>query len=316
MVAAWMSAETGVGPSMASGSHVCSGSCADFASPPISSRPQIQLIVDVSTPSCAAGAEDLDVVDRAELAEDHEDADRHADVADGVHDERLLGGGDRARPLVPEADQQVRRQADHAPADQQHDEVRRQHQDQHREHEQVQVGEVAALLHVAVHVPDRVDVDQEADARHDEQHHGATAGRRGSSCRRGTCRTAATSRRRRGSTRDLLVRGRAGDEHDHAERERGQHRDDRRSSARRGAERARRANPSSAISTQPASGAAYASQASCEILSAVQLHQLRRCRASSCGAPSRRSARARPRPRRRRRPSRRARTPGRRRPPT
>ncbi len=53
MVAAWMRAETGVGPSMASGSHVCSGSCADLARPPISSRPQIQLIVDVSTPSCA-----------------------------------------------------------------------------------------------------------------------------------------------------------------------------------------------------------------------------------------------------------------------
>ena len=31
IVAAWISAETGVGPSMASGSHVCNGTCADFA---------------------------------------------------------------------------------------------------------------------------------------------------------------------------------------------------------------------------------------------------------------------------------------------
>src|SRR5690554_8086814 len=30
MVAAWMSADTGVGPAMASGSQVCSGSCADL----------------------------------------------------------------------------------------------------------------------------------------------------------------------------------------------------------------------------------------------------------------------------------------------
>ena len=30
MVAAWMSAETGVGPAMASGSHTNSGSCADL----------------------------------------------------------------------------------------------------------------------------------------------------------------------------------------------------------------------------------------------------------------------------------------------
>jgi hypothetical protein len=34
MVAAWIRAETGVGPSMASGSQVWSGSCADFANAP------------------------------------------------------------------------------------------------------------------------------------------------------------------------------------------------------------------------------------------------------------------------------------------
>ncbi len=40
IVAAWMSALTGVGPSIASGSHVCSGICADFANAPTSSRMQ------------------------------------------------------------------------------------------------------------------------------------------------------------------------------------------------------------------------------------------------------------------------------------
>ena len=54
MVAAWMSAETGVGPSIASGSHVCSGSCADLRERHRSAAAaQIQLTVDVSTPSCA-----------------------------------------------------------------------------------------------------------------------------------------------------------------------------------------------------------------------------------------------------------------------
>jgi hypothetical protein len=37
MVAAWISAETGVGPAMASGSQVCSGNCADFPATPQSS---------------------------------------------------------------------------------------------------------------------------------------------------------------------------------------------------------------------------------------------------------------------------------------
>ena len=40
IVAAWISALTGVGPSIASGSHVCKGICADFANAPTSSSTQ------------------------------------------------------------------------------------------------------------------------------------------------------------------------------------------------------------------------------------------------------------------------------------
>ena len=36
MVAAWISAETGVGPSIASGSQMCSGACADLPAAPAS----------------------------------------------------------------------------------------------------------------------------------------------------------------------------------------------------------------------------------------------------------------------------------------
>ncbi len=42
IVAAWISALTGVGPSIASGSHVCSGTCADFAAQPMNSPRQIR----------------------------------------------------------------------------------------------------------------------------------------------------------------------------------------------------------------------------------------------------------------------------------
>src|SRR3546814_3638944 len=38
IVAAWISALTGVGPSIASGSHVCSPSCADLPIAPTNSR--------------------------------------------------------------------------------------------------------------------------------------------------------------------------------------------------------------------------------------------------------------------------------------
>ena len=38
MVAAWISAETGVGPSIASGNQVCSPSCADLPIAPTNSK--------------------------------------------------------------------------------------------------------------------------------------------------------------------------------------------------------------------------------------------------------------------------------------
>ena len=44
MVAAWISALTGVGPSIASGSHVCSRNCADFPQAPMNSRMQTSSI--------------------------------------------------------------------------------------------------------------------------------------------------------------------------------------------------------------------------------------------------------------------------------
>src|ERR1700748_3215960 len=52
MVAAWISADTGVGPSIASPNQACSGTCADLAHAPSSSKSPIA----VSAPWLAAGA--------------------------------------------------------------------------------------------------------------------------------------------------------------------------------------------------------------------------------------------------------------------
>src|SRR5438270_12988181 len=46
MVAAWMSALTGVGPSMAGGNQTCSGTCADFPTAPQKTR----IIASVNRP--------------------------------------------------------------------------------------------------------------------------------------------------------------------------------------------------------------------------------------------------------------------------
>ena len=50
MVAAWISADMGVGPSMESGSQTCSGNCADLPMAPMKSRMQVSVITDHSEP--------------------------------------------------------------------------------------------------------------------------------------------------------------------------------------------------------------------------------------------------------------------------
>ena len=50
IVAAWISADMGVGPSMESGSHTCRGNCADLPIAPINSRMQMSDMADHSEP--------------------------------------------------------------------------------------------------------------------------------------------------------------------------------------------------------------------------------------------------------------------------
>ena len=76
-----------------------------------------------------------------------------------------------SEPVVPEPDQQVRREPDEAPAHEQEQEVPRLHEQEHREDEERHVGEVATLLVVAGHVAHRVPDDEPADSRDDEHHH-------------------------------------------------------------------------------------------------------------------------------------------------
>ena len=66
------------------------------------------------------------------------------------------------------------------------EEARAEHEHQHRGGEQVQVREEPREARVAVHVPDRVEVDQRADAGDEQDHRRPRAGRRGSRSRRGS----------------------------------------------------------------------------------------------------------------------------------
>ena len=116
---------------------------------------------------------DLLEIDRMELGEEKERAEDEREVADTVDDERLLGGVRRGLLLVPEADQQVRAEADALPPDEHHRQAGAEDQHQHEGGEQVQIREVPGVLAVGllVHVGGRVDVNQRANAGDDEDHH-------------------------------------------------------------------------------------------------------------------------------------------------
>ena len=168
IVAAWISADTGVGPSMASGSQMNSGSWADLPTAPRNrSR---QMAVAVLERQVLGERQEAGVAERAHRLEGEEHRQHEAEVADAVGDEGLLARHRGAVAVEPERDQEVGAGAHALPAEEGHDEVLAQHEHEHREHEEVQVDEELGELRIAVHVPDRVQVDERADAG-DEQRH-------------------------------------------------------------------------------------------------------------------------------------------------
>ena len=114
--------------------------------------------------------EDRLEVEGADALDEDEERERERRVADRVHDERLLPGLDGRAPEVPEVDQEVGGEADHAPAGEQEQQVAGLDEQEHREDEERLVRVVAPLLLVAVHVADGVGEDQEAHAGDDEHH--------------------------------------------------------------------------------------------------------------------------------------------------
>ena len=107
----------------------------------------------------------------AEGDEHQEDRETHPHVTDAVDDERLLGRGRRRGLVLPEPDEEVRREAHALPAQEQAEVVLGQHQHQHRGDEEVEVAEEPAPARVVRHVADRVDVDQRPDARDQQEEH-------------------------------------------------------------------------------------------------------------------------------------------------
>jgi len=167
MVAAWMSAETGVGPAMASGSHVKSGIWALTGGP--DEEQQDGSCCHATVHAWSLGQDRVEV-QSADLPENDEHGQEKSKVPDPVHDEGLVRRLAVVAVGVPETDQQVGAQPNTFPAQEQDHEVIPEDQVQHGEDEQVQVGEKAPETIISMHVAHRIHMDEAAHARDDHGH--------------------------------------------------------------------------------------------------------------------------------------------------
>ena len=121
-------------------------------------------------PDAAEVGEDCVVVEAPGALVDEEQRHKERRVADAIEDHRLLGGARRAVAFEPETDEEVRADTNTLPSEEQQQEVVRQHEQQHRGHEQVQVQEELREVLVVLHVADRVEVDEGAHTGHERRH--------------------------------------------------------------------------------------------------------------------------------------------------
>ena len=110
-------AETGVGPSIASGSQTCSGTCADLPAAPakMPSAKKVSVVLPMAPASASSWISAMSKVPACCV--DQQDRQQEAEVAEARDEEGLLGGRGGGRPVEPEADEQVGREADHLPED-------------------------------------------------------------------------------------------------------------------------------------------------------------------------------------------------------
>ncbi len=111
-------------------------------------------------------------IDRAGQQEHRENSERKAEIADPVDQKRLDRRGIRLRLVEPEADQQIARQPNAFPAEEQLREIVGRHQHQHGEGEERQIREEARPVRIVGHVADRIEMHEGGYRRHHDQHHG------------------------------------------------------------------------------------------------------------------------------------------------
>ena len=72
--------------------------------------------------------------------------------------------------MEPVPDQNIRGETDQLPKDEEHDEIVRENDAEHREHEERKRREITRFTFVIPHVTQRIDMDRRSDTGNDEEH--------------------------------------------------------------------------------------------------------------------------------------------------
>ena len=110
MVAAWISALTGVGPAMASGNQTNRGICADLPVAPTNRRRVITVIIcGLKHPDMFLQLREIQSPDSLapQFRDQKKNAQYETEIADAVDDEGFVAGDGIVVVAVPEADEQI-----------------------------------------------------------------------------------------------------------------------------------------------------------------------------------------------------------------
>jgi hypothetical protein len=110
-------------------------------------------------------------IERRERAEHQKQPQQKTEITDAIHPERLVARVRRRLLQEEKSDQQIAREPHAFPADEHQRVIRRQHQDEHEKHEQIQIREKARVAGIVRHVRCRINMDKPADAGDHQQHH-------------------------------------------------------------------------------------------------------------------------------------------------
>ena len=178
----------GVGASIASGSHVWTGTWADLAA--AAERGKGDRAQQPGGQRVGLRDEGVDVV-AAQVAVGHQRQDHQPDAAKLRHDQRLDAGADRLRVVVIEGNQRVRAESRNLPEEEEHQEAAGENQPGHGADEKEHQGVIAGQLRLAAHVLAGKDDGETADhGRDDRQEKAQTIGHQGEIAKDGAQRHA------------------------------------------------------------------------------------------------------------------------------